>query len=80
MHDIWHGVIAEIKLVKAHADSFYNTYSLNSDALKLGDWFRAIMALVFINPTMHDKVTGRTRTGFTEAYAQSLRADCDVDL
>ena len=23
---------------------------------------------------------GRTRTGFTEVYAQSLGADCDLDL
>ena len=29
---------------------------------------------------MHNKVMGRTRTGFTEVYAQSLSADCDLDL
>ena len=29
---------------------------------------------------MHNKVTGQTRTGFTEIYAQSLIADCDLDL
>ena len=29
---------------------------------------------------MHDKVIGLTRTGFTEAFAQSLRADFDLDL
>ena len=28
---------------------------------------------------MHDKVIGRTLTGFIEAYAQSLKADCDLD-
>ena len=28
---------------------------------------------------MHDKI-GRTWTGSTEAYAPSLRADCDLDL
>ena len=33
-----------------------------------------------MNPTMADKVMGRTRTGFTEAYAQSLSAECDLDL
>ena len=30
--------------------------------------------------TMHDKVIGRTPTGYTEAYASSLSADCDPDL
>ena len=29
---------------------------------------------------MHDKVMGQTQTGFTEAYAQSLSVDCDLDL
>ena len=29
-------------------------------------------------PTMHNKVMGRTRTGFTEVYAQSLSADLDL--
>ena len=29
---------------------------------------------------MHDKVMNRTRTGLTEAYAQSLSANCDLDL
>ena len=29
---------------------------------------------------MHNKVMGRTQTGFTEVYAQSLSADCDRDL
>ena len=27
----------------------------------------------------NNKVMGRTRTGFTEAYAQSLSANCDLD-
>ena len=31
-----------------------------------------ICAKSFLNPTMHNKVMGRTRTGFTEVYAQSL--------
>ena len=39
-----------------------------------------ICAKLFLNPTMHNKVMGRTRTGFTEVYAQSLSADCDLDL
>ena len=39
-----------------------------------------ICAKLFSNPTMHNKVMGRTRTGFTEVYAQSLSADCDLDL
>ena len=29
---------------------------------------------------MHNKVMSGTRTGFTEVYAQSLSADCDLDL
>ena len=39
-----------------------------------------ICAKLFLNPTMHYKVMGRTRTGFTEVYAQSLSTDCDLDL
>ena len=39
-----------------------------------------ICATLFSNPTMHYKVMGRTRTGFTEVYAQSLSVDCDLDL
>ena len=29
---------------------------------------------------MHNKVIGRTQTGFTEVSAQSLSANCDLDL
>ena len=29
---------------------------------------------------MHNKVMGRTQTGFTEVYAHSLSADFDLDL
>ena len=39
-----------------------------------------ICAKLFSNPTMHNKVMSRTQTGFTEVYAQSLSADCDLDL
>ena len=39
-----------------------------------------IFAKLFLNPTMHNKVMGRTRTGFTQVYAQSLSADCDLNL
>ena len=39
-----------------------------------------IYAKLFLNPTLHNKVTGRTRTGSTEVYAQSLSVDCDLDL
>ena len=39
-----------------------------------------ICANLFSNPAMHNKVMGRTRTGFTDVYAQSLSADCDLDL
>ena len=39
-----------------------------------------ICAKLFSNPTMHNKVMGRTQTGFTEVYGQSLSADCDLNL
>ena len=39
-----------------------------------------ICAKLFSNPTMHNNVMGRTQTGFTEVYAQSSKADCDLDL
>ena len=39
-----------------------------------------IFAKKIKNPIMHDKVMGQTQTGFTEAYAQSLSVDCDLDL
>ena len=39
-----------------------------------------ICANLFSSPTMHNKSMGRTRTGFTEVYAQSLSVDCDLDL
>ena len=39
-----------------------------------------ICAKLFSNPTKHNKVMGRTRTGFTKVYAQSLSADCHLDL
>ena len=37
-------------------------------------------AKLFINHTMHNKVMGRTRICFTEANAQTLSVDCDLDL
>ena len=39
-----------------------------------------ICAKLFSNPSMHNKVMGLTQTGFPEVYAQSLSADCDLDL
>ena len=39
-----------------------------------------ICAKLFLNPTMHNKVMGRKQTGFTEVSAQSLSANCDLDL
>ena len=39
-----------------------------------------ICAILFSDPTMHNKVMGRTQTGLTEVYAQSLSVDCDLDL
>ena len=40
---------------------------------------KIICAKLFSNSTMHNTVMGRTRTGFTEVYAQSLSVDCDLD-
>ena len=39
-----------------------------------------ICAKLFLNPTMHNKVMGQTQTGFTAVYAQTLNADCGLDL
>ena len=39
-----------------------------------------ICAKSFSNITMHNKVMGRTWTGSTEVYAQSLSVDCGLDL
>ena len=39
-----------------------------------------ICAKLFINPTIHGKLMSRIVTGFIEAYAQSLRANCDFDF
>ena len=39
-----------------------------------------ICAKLYLNPTMHNKVMGPTRTGFTEVYVKSLSANCDLDL
>ena len=39
-----------------------------------------ICAKLFLNLTMHSKIMDRTRTGFTEVYAQSLSVNCNLDL
>ena len=39
-----------------------------------------ICAKLFSNPTIHNKVKGGTQKRFIEVYAQSLSADCDLDL
>ena len=39
-----------------------------------------VCAKLFSYPTMHNKVMGRTQTGFTDVYAQKFSADCDLDL
>ena len=62
------------------------TVTLNFD---LAIWFlfathRLVMIIIcaklFLNPTMHDKVIGQTRTRSTEVYAQILIVDCDLDF
>ena len=58
-------------------------------AFNLATWFlfathclviMIICAKLFLNPTMHNKVIGRSQTGTTEIYAQSLSVDRDLDL
>ena len=39
-----------------------------------------ISAKLLSNSTMRDKVMDWTETSVTEAYAQSFRIDCDLDL
>ena len=39
-----------------------------------------ICAKLFLIPTLQNKVMGRTRVGFLEVCAQSLRANFDLDL
>ena len=39
-----------------------------------------ICAKLFSNPTMHNKVMGQTRAGFTEVYVQSLSVESDLHL
>ena len=62
------------------------TVALTSD---LATWFlfatqhlvmMIICAILLSNPTMHNKVMGRTGTGFDEVYAPSLSVDCDLDF
>ena len=72
--------------IETYAQSLRATVTLN---FNLATWFLfethrliiiIIYAKLFLNSTMHNKVMGRTSTGFTEVYAHSLRADCDLDL
>ena len=58
-------------------------------AFNLATWFllatqhvvmMIICAKLFLNPIMHNKAMGRTQSGFTEVYAQSLSADYDFDF
>ena len=65
-------------------------HSLSADCdFDLATWFlfltyRLVMMIIcaklISNPTKQNKVMGRTRTGFTEVYAQSLSADRDLDI
>ena len=36
--------------------------------------------IIGFNPNMHDKGMGKTQSGFTEIYEQSLSANCDLDF
>ena len=75
-----------IGFTEAYAQSLSADRDLD---LNLATWFlfatHYLVMIIFcsklyLNPTMHNKVMGRTRTGFTEVYAQSLSANCDLDL
>ena len=74
-------------IFKSHnAQSLSVTVTLTFDLaiqFLLATYHRVIMIIftkLFSNPTMHNKVMGLTRPGFTEVYAQSLSANCDLDL
>ena len=54
------------------------TFDLTTWFLLMTHCMMIICTKLFSNPTMQDKVIGRTRKSFLEAYAQ--RADCDLDL
>ena len=45
-----------------------------------GHVMMSICAKLFSNHIKRNKIMGWARTGFTEVYAQSLNADCDLDL
>ena len=71
---------------EVYAQSLVRSVTLTFD---LATWFLfkthrlvtiIICAKLFSKTTMHNKVMGRTRTGFTEVYGQSLSADCNLDL
>ena len=71
---------------EVYAQNLMRTVTLTFD---LATWFlfvthrlviMIICAKLFLNPTMHNEVMGRTQTGFTDVYAQSFSADCDLDL
>ena len=49
------------------------TFDLATQFLLATHWLvmMIICAKLFLNPSMHNKVMGRTRTCFTEVYAQS---------
>ena len=57
-----------------------------SDIVNIGDTSSShndhllFLAKLFSNPPMHDKIMQWTWTSFTEACAQSLSADFDLDL
>ena len=53
------------------------TFDLATWFLFVTHWLVMIIicAKLFSNPTMLNKVMGRTQTGFTEVYAQSLSVD-----
>ena len=82
------------KIIARTRTGFIEVYAIVQEwtvtfTLNLATWFLfetyclimiIICAILFSNPTMHNKVMGPKRTAFTEVYAQSLSADCNLDL
>ena len=62
---------------EVYAQSLSPDYDLDLTIWFLFATHRLVMMIIcaklFSNPTMHNKVMGRTETGFTEVYARSFK-------
>ena len=69
---------AYVKSLRADCDLDFNPATWFLFATHILSWWSFVPT--YFLKSCHDKVIGRTRTGFIEAYAQSLRVDCDLDF